>query len=209
MGTKLRFNVDMSIRFPSTIVVPTEFEKSRIEPLLRAKTSIRVIGFGLLESAIGTADILRDAKIEHLTLVGIAGTFDPGRYPIGTAVEVNLAIVDGIGVGNHLDHTFQSGTELGWSTNAVVPITDGEITALSVAAASAGFQEADWRRKRFPTASIEDMETASVAGVCQRFSVSLRVIRGISNVVGDRNSDNWQIEKACQAVAEKLSVPLD
>jgi futalosine hydrolase len=45
-------------------------------------------------------------------------------------------------------------------------------------------------------AFAENMEGSAVALACLRFDIPIMECRGISNIVGDRRKDNWQMEKA-------------
>jgi len=77
-----------------------------------------------------------------------------------------------------------------------------------VCAASAEPDEAHLRQIRYE-ASAEDMEGFAVAMACQLQDVSLEIIRGISNVAGDRDKSNWRIDDALSAAAEVLGIVLD
>ena len=55
------------------------------------------------------------------------------------------------------------------------------------------------RRERFPDAVAEDMEGFAVAVACTLAGVPLRVVRGISNLVGDRDPKHWRIPAALAA----------
>jgi len=46
-------------------------------------------------------------------------------------------------------------------------------------------------------ALCENMEGAAVARVCQQFALPLLELRCISNLVEDRNLQNWQLKQAC------------
>ncbi len=73
---------------------------------------------------------------------------------------------------------------------------------LTCCAASANDDEALARAKQYPNVIAEDMEGFGVAIGCQLAGVPLRIVRGISNRVGDRQHDNWQIQVALQAAAD-------
>ncbi len=51
-------------------------------------------------------------------------------------------------------------------------------------------------------ALCENMEGAAVARVCQQFALPLLELRCISNLVEDRNLQNWQLKKACSRCGE-------
>ena len=80
-------------------------------------------------------------------------------------------------------------------------VNDSTGTLLTCCAASANRQEAAARRSRFPEAVAEDMEGFGVAMACALAGVPLQIIRGISNEVGDRDHQNWQINAALTAAA--------
>ena len=72
---------------------------------------------------------------------------------------------------------------------------------LTVCAASANSTDVADRLKKFPQAAAEDMEAYSVAMACRMANVPLTVIRGISNLAGDRNQAHWDVEAGLKAVA--------
>lgn len=72
---------------------------------------------------------------------------------------------------------------------------------LTVCAASANSTDVADRLKKFPQAAAEDMEAYSVAMACQMANVPLTVIRGISNLAGDRNKAHWDVDAALKAVS--------
>lgn len=70
---------------------------------------------------------------------------------------------------------------------------------LTVCAASATPEEARLRRTRHPAAKAEDMEGFGVALACERLGTPLRIVRGISNVAGDRRQGGWKVDEALAA----------
>jgi futalosine hydrolase len=120
--------------------------------------------------------------------------------------------------------TYRSAAQLGWShwdgPPAREPIGDclaltgddrpppscpaaGQL--LSVCAASATPGEAQWRRRRYPNAAAEEMEGFGVALACRLAGVPLTIVRGISNVAGDRELAGWDVLSALDAVAEAIA----
>ena len=65
--------------------------------------------------------------------------------------------------------------------------------------ASATEAEAGERRGLFADAAAEDMEGFAVALACRLADVPLAIVRGISNAVGDRRFERWQIPEALDA----------
>jgi futalosine hydrolase len=72
---------------------------------------------------------------------------------------------------------------------------------LTVCAASANSTDVEDRLKKFPQAAAEDMEAYSVAMACRMANIPLTVIRGISNIAGDRNKAHWDVDVALKAVS--------
>ena len=64
--------------------------------------------------------------------------------------------------------------------------------------------EATTRLAKNPTAVGEDMEAFGVAMACQMSGVACEVIRGFSNIAGDRDKANWQIDQALLAAVDLL-----
>jgi nucleoside phosphorylase len=81
-------------------------------------------------------------------------------------------------------------------------VVEGEL--LSVAAASASRYEAGQRARAYPDALAEEMEAFAVALAARLAGVPLTVIRGVSNVAGDRNATHWRIPDALAAVRAVL-----
>lgn len=73
---------------------------------------------------------------------------------------------------------------------------------LTVCSASGSREDVADRLRKFPHAVAEDMEAFSVALACRMAKVPLTVIRGISNMAGDRDKANWNVTGALEAAAE-------
>ncbi|NNE00524.1 MAG: hypothetical protein HKN47_24680 [Pirellulaceae bacterium] len=72
---------------------------------------------------------------------------------------------------------------------------------LTGCSASGDVAEAAQRHAMYPAAAAEDMEGFAVALSCRVAGVPVSIVRGISNRAGDRDSRNWQVESALDAVA--------
>ena len=70
---------------------------------------------------------------------------------------------------------------------------------LTVCTGAATEAEARERRALFPGAMAEDMEGFAVALACRLAEVPVAIVRGISNAVGDRRFERWQIPEALDA----------
>lgn len=190
------------------ILVPTRFEIDHLVPRLPSNCQIRAVGFGLVESAIQTHRWLTQTGARRAVHIGIAGSLNCQSAPVGSAFPIGSVSLDGIGVGSGRD--FQSAEQMGWAESGGQPIElsipgAGKIphrSLVSVTAASRDRADADERRSRFPQCDGEEMETFAVARACQVAGVTLSVIRGFSNLAGDRDHRRWKVAEALAAAAD-------
>lgn len=203
------------------VLIPTDFELQELQPLL-AESVARVdgvmltCGFGPVVAGIRTTQLLALYKPRAVVLVGIAGALGP-QLPIGTATTFSRIACYGIGAGSGL--SFETASELGWPQwtdpefgqsfgDVIEPAieSDPEDPAgsmlLTVCAASGCTEDVAHRLRKFPHAVAEDMEAFSVALACRMARVPLTVIRGISNMAGNRDKANWNVTGALEAAAE-------
>ena len=180
-----------------------------IEPLVAPALdpdddAIALCGFGVIAAAARTADLLALRKPDRVFLLGIAGAIG-NTLSIGKASVFSEVACYGIGAGTGVDH--KTANDMGWTqwpgVHDVIHLgtVKGLKRLLIVAAASDGHGDVQLRADRFPGAIAEDMEGFAVAMACQIADVPLTIVRGISNVAGDRDSKNWNIQGALQAAA--------
>jgi len=213
------------------ILIPTNREHSVLQPLLADIAAqngwcIELVGFGPIAAAARASQLIALHQPKAVCLIGIAGGFQGRSVPVGQAMPFESVACDGVGVG--AADEFRGAAELGWTmiqhettdgetTNTMdqihlhdalserdadsKPDADSEYCLLTVCAASANVAEANRRAERFPNAVAEDMEGFGVATSCRIANVPVRIVRGISNWVGDRDFDHWQIDKALQSAA--------
>lgn len=202
------------------ILIPSQREFDIVSERLAgdsdSSTTIAKCGWGVLAAAIETTRLIAEIKPDLVLLLGIAGAFDIHRNPVGTAVEFDTVQIDGIGVTNATG--CDSASDLGWGAEIACDPDLIELNPdsgnlgkkqnrlLTVCAASGGADQARERRLRFPEAIAEDMEGFAVAVSCQKSSVPVRVIRGFSNEVGDRDYGNWQVERALSSAIDLIEM---
>lgn len=202
----------------------------RLVALGDARVFAAVCGFGLAAAGAGAGraaeGMLEHGGVRELWLAGVAGSYDAARAPIGAAIVGETVTCWGIGVGEGAAH--QSAAALGWhqawdhaaSMDVGAPsareqirlahasihgVARGEL--ISVTAASASADEAARRRRANPAALAEDMESFAVALAARLRAVPLTVVRGISNVAGDRDKRSWRMAEALVS-ARRLLVSL-
>lgn len=199
---------------PTLLLVPTELELRRLEDLGGFGPGLaltRLCGFGPIAAAARTAALLAELRPARVLLVGIAGSYDLERAPLETALEFGEVALTGVGAGEGAG--FQGPPALGfpqWPGSPATtphPVVDtlplhapsASAQLLSSCAAAASPEMAEQRRAAFPEALCEDMEAFGVALACALGSTPLRVVRGVSNLVGDREPAHWRIPGALEA----------
>ena len=190
--------------------MPTEIERQHLasQPRFNSYGPRELCGFGPVVAAARTSSQIAIHKPDRVLLIGIAGTFNASVLPVGGAALLPRVIMHGIGVGT--DETFVPAGEMGfqhWRGEGEESAIGDEIvlstprssisgSLLTCSAASASAQDMRNRLDRYPGVVAEDMEGYAVALACRLENVPLVIVRGISNVVGDRLSKNWQIPQA-------------
>ena len=201
--------------------MPTEIERQHLasQPRFNAYGPSELCGFGPVSAAARTTSQIAIHKPDRVLLIGIAGTFNTSVLPVGDAALLPRVIMHGIGVGT--DETFVPAGEMGFQhwpgQGEESPIGDELVLStprssisgslLTCSAASASTKDMRHRLVRYPDVVAEDMEGYAVALACRLEHVPLVIVRGISNVVGDRQSKSWQIPQALIAawsVAEEV-----
>lgn len=192
------------------------------------EVAVALCGFGLAAAGAGAAfalgNHLRSAAAGPQTtpviLAGIAGTYDPLRAPVGSALLATDVQCVGIGRGTGAAH--RSAAALGWPQGLPLaglppvgdclplaapdlpgePVLRGRL--LSVTAAAAHPAEAGERAAHFPGAVAEEMEAFAVGLAARLYGVPLTVIRGLSNVAGETDHGSWRTAVALAAAKDLL-----
>jgi len=198
------------------VLIPTELERRKLlahGPLPLPQEQVQLAGFGPLAAAARCAQLLAELRPSRVLLIGIAGSFDTEQLPLGTAHLFHEVWMDDVGASAGPGRELRLPSQLGfpqWPSQAdqapvfeqlSLCVPDGQVSKslLCVASASGSEQEAAARRRRFALVAAEEMEGFGVALACHMQNVPLAILRGISNRVGDPESENWDLEGALGA----------
>ncbi len=173
---------------------------------------VSVCGFGPIAAACHTAWSIAQQSPRRAFLLGAAGAYGEA-LPLGSATQFRRVGLYGIGIGSGAG--YRTVEQIGFRADGsragdgfvkstmlmldYAPASPNEDCLLTVCSAATDQVEVEYRLEHFPWAAAEDMEGFGVALACGRFNVPLCIIRGISNVAGDRERQHWQIEQALRS----------
>lgn len=194
------------------VCVPTALELGLLERLApdlagaAATAAPALVGFGPVAAAARTAALLARTRPARVLLLGIAGAY-PGGPGVGEAAEFGGVALDGVGAGEGPGRVLPSAMGLAqWEdergrVDERLPLGGDGPLLVTVCSAAGTAATAEDRAERFPGAAAEDMEAFGVALAAHLAGIPVRVVRGISNVAGDRDRSRWRVEPALAAAA--------
>lgn len=185
-----------------------------------------VTGVGLLPSSYAIMQLIARLKPDLIIQIGIAGSFNP-TLVLGTAVTVRQEMLADMGV--HETDGYHDIFELGLAEENVPPLELGAIvnhhdhliesaslpavSAVSVNEISTSAEKINVFAEKYK-ADIESMEGAALHYVCALQNIPFIQIRGISNLVGERDKSKWKIPEsmlaatnACINLINKIQLP--
>ncbi len=190
---------------PILLLIPTDPEhvlvKKPVKRLLdKYDVKFFTCGFGPVLPAAITTETIHQHRPHLVILCGIAGAYAQASLEIGAAYEFAQVKIDGIGTGQGTE--FKTPSQMGWNQFAgdsdrpsigdTIDVgNSGGQCLLTVCAAAGDSVQADDRHQRY-AAQAEDMEAFAVAAACQLQNVPLRLVRGISNIAGERDHSKWK-----------------
>lgn len=197
------------------LLVPTESERRALVDvglgIAADPRRCRVVGFGPVAAAAAAAAAFAEDRPSHAVLVGIAGTYDSRRCAVGEARLCGRVRLVGLGARHGAD--VLPPLALGLPQRAAtperaavwdeLPLRAGPDAplALTVLAASGDRSAAAGLAAREAPALLEDMEGFGVALAAADAAVDLHLVRGASNVAGDRDSARWRVRDALGSAA--------
>ncbi|TAH03882.1 MAG: futalosine hydrolase [Sphingobacteriales bacterium] len=170
-------------------------------------------GVGMVATAFALGQKLANNKYDLAINAGIAGSFKP-QFNLGDVVWVKEDIFAELGAEN--DSQFLSIDDLGFGKAATLPNIDKEnklitkwldslkpVNAITVNKVSGNFKNIQKTIHRL-NPDIETMEGAAFYYACQQSQTPCVQVRGISNFIEKRNTDNWDVRTAVSGVNASL-----
>ena len=212
------------------VIAATDRELSGLKEISFTRPSLKVhtavTGVGILPSTYAIMQLIARLKPDLIIQVGIAGSFNP-TLVLGTAVTVRQEILADMGV--YETDGYHDIFELGLAEENVPPFEQGAIvnhhdhliesaslpavSAVSVNEISTSAEKIKLFAEKYK-ADIESMEGAALHYVCAMQQIPFIQIRGISNLVGERDKTKWKIPEsmlaatnACITLINKIQLP--
>jgi futalosine hydrolase len=196
--------------------LPALEQGSAVEFMLGSRPALLLVtGIGIINTSFAITRALAGNDVGIVVLAGIAGTFNAEQFPLCSACVVrkeiwpefglkkdglvdpkglgfSLAEIDGQPVWNALrlcsgKRLFDSGLDRFENLPEAVSLTVSGVTATAEGAAVYRNEYA---------ADIENMEGFAAAYVCALVGVGLCQVRTVSNLVGSRDSKDWDLRGA-------------
>ncbi|MFC5712922.1 futalosine hydrolase [Thalassorhabdus alkalitolerans] len=197
------------------IVTSVEAEKEAVKRGLQNTGKFTVItgGVGPMAAAASTAEAIAAHPYDYVVVMGIAGGFK-GRAPVRSIVVATELIASDMGA--ETEDTFLSLDDLGLGTSSIeadraisedlalcfnhrqVPVYRGAV--LTSATVTGTKQKEEVLRRRYPNAAAEAMEGFGAATAAAQRGIPILEIRSISNEVGPRNREAWDIKGALSSL---------
>lgn len=186
--------------------------EAEAEVIRAAGTSAQVVVGGVGPAAAAASTSAALSGVDLVLCAGIGGGFAP-LAPGEVTVASTIVFAD---LGAETADGFVPLSELGFGAeayavqpNLAVELADrtgGHLgTILTVATVTGTAASAHRLSARFPDAVAEGMEGAGVAAAAQLHGLAFGEIRAISNAVGPRDRDAWQIPLALKALGTAVA----
>ena len=213
------------------VVTATELEMHPIRNYLSERLFLRkhhrfdlwVTGVGIMHTTHTLTRMLSNEKPDIVVQAGVGGGFHPLRHPIGTSVAVGMDMQGDLGV-MEPDGTWKGLPEMGLMDANLPPYTRGRlpnphtnllaITGLPIVNGVIVNQvSTDPKHISMMAhelaADVESMEGAAFHYVCLQTGIPFLQLRGLSNLVGDRNKTRWHMAAALNSVRDALFLTID
>ena len=178
-------------------------------------------GAGIANAAAAASLGIALYKPARIFNVGVCGVYNANMNTIGQVVIGTRAVFADTGVDTGADFLTMEAIDLPLAKPAsgnqvfnVIELHTARVNRklkravlLTVAACSGSAQRAALVSGRFSFEQellCEDMESAAVALMSNKADIPCTIVRGISNICGDRDYGNWQLSKAAQAAQKEL-----
>lgn len=200
---------------------PLPFGNGFAGTLAQVPVSLAWFGVGKSSTAAGLALAVQRLRPDAVVQIGIGGAFEGAGLEVGGAAVASSEVHLDLGVYGE-DDSFSGLEELGLLTlegpaplHNEVPVDEALATALAggavpllpfgTAETVTGTRSSARRSFGRSGVAVESMEGAAAAQTCFALGVPFAELRGISNIVGERDKAKWDVPAALTAAHAVLS----
>ena len=209
-------NVLIVAATPAEVQAVIQLLKKQDFRINQKEVSILITGVGGIATTYQLTKSLAVKTPSYVIQAGIAGSFH-AELPIGSLVCVREEMIGDMGAEENKE--FKDLFDLGLMNNNDLPFSekilknpfiDGQTKHALPLVRSIGINEITTREERIKllkdkyNPQIESMEGAAFHYVCLKEKMPFLQIRAISNYVGERNKDKWDVRKAVENLNHKL-----
>lgn len=190
------------------------------------KTLQLVTGIGPVETALSLSCLLHEQqdRVDAVVNFGVAGAYPDNGIDLQAGMldiclaelevlgDLGICLQDGIerfcSGGLHVEDSFMLDPSLLAVAGRALDhagIVNRCGTFVTVNCASGTRKRGQLLGREF-AGLCENMEGAAIAMVCNRFGLPCLEVRCISNMVEDRNPENWQLKQACSRAGQAAAV---
>lgn len=184
------------------------------------KLLLAVTGVGLVNAALTAGRLLGRPDVEGVVAFGIAGAYNVGDFPLASIcyawqeVWPEYGLLDEDGGVDAKAIGFPQGHIDGqpvWNKVQLNPVNDAEkmdlsldegwarASSISLSSVTGTADRAGWLETRY-TGDIENMEGFALALGARRMGIPFLEMRAISNLVGSRYAEDWDVKGALKAL---------
>ena len=196
------------------ICTATPFESEILRQRLQGAEGIRIVvtGVGSVNAAHAVTLAIATSKPNAIVVCGVGGAYAASGLQVGDVASANVEIYGDLGANS--PSGFLDMKALGFPVVAEptplfneIPMqlfpAERRVRFVTVSTCTGATATADAIHNRTGGA-IENMEGAAVAHVAHLHRVPVGEIRGVSNMVVDRDTSKWQLKDAAAAAQEVL-----
>ncbi len=182
----------------------------------RIKIQFFTTGIGILATSVRLTQLILQEKPDLIVQIGIAGCFNK-QIPLGSVLAVKEEILGDMGVeeGGEWKDIFDLKLEKSnaspfqkrklknpWLTK-FNPLKLPTVKSITVNQISTQKKRIAILQEKY-NPILEGMEGAALHYTCQTMNIPFIQIRSISNYIGERNKNNWNIKKAIHQLNQTI-----
>jgi len=192
----------------ATIIELQPLMDSDIQQKTNAEIIFHCSGIGMMATCFSLTQIIAEHKPDLVIQAGIAGCFDK-NLPLGSVVVIEKEYIADLGVSENndwkdvFDMNLIDTNEFPFAEKQLINphldnlnvLNTNRETGITINNISTDKNRIEqYSEKYHPT--IESMEGAALHYVCLQLKVPFIQIRSISNIVGERDKQQWKIKEA-------------